>query len=102
MKELLGVLIGGALGAGIRYLLTEQSQRWFGDHFPYGTLIVNVTGCLILGGLFGWGMDHISPPVQKLLITGFLGSLTTLAIAFGNFPVKNALALPSCWKPELV
>ena len=34
MKELLGVLIGGAVGAGIRYLLTEQSQRWFGDHFP--------------------------------------------------------------------
>ena len=49
----LATVVGGALGAGIRYLLTEQSQRWFGDHFPYGTLIVNVTGCLVLGGLFG-------------------------------------------------
>lgn len=82
MKELIGVLIGGALGAGVRYLLSEQSQRWFGDQFPYGTLIVNVSGCLILGGLFGWGMDHMSPTVQKLLITGFLGSLTTFS-AFG-------------------
>ena len=79
MKELIGVLIGGALGAGVRYLLSEQSQRWFGDHFPYGTLIVNVSGCLILGGLFGWGMDHMSPTVQKLIITGFLGSLTTFS-----------------------
>ena len=79
MKELIGVLIGGALGAGVRYLLSEQSQRWFGNYFPYGTLIVNVSGCLILGGLFGWGMDHMSPTVQKLLITGFLGSLTTFS-----------------------
>ena len=79
MKELLCVLVGGALGAAIRYLVTEQTVRWFGDHFPYGTLLVNVTGCLILGGLFGWGMDHMSPGIQKLVITGLLGSLTTFS-----------------------
>ena len=79
MKEFLCVLVGGALGAAMRYLVTEQSVRWFGDGFPYGTLLVNLTGCLVLGGLFGWGMDHISPMTQKLLITGLLGSLTTFS-----------------------
>ena len=91
MKELICVLLGGALGAGVRYLVSEQSKSLFGESFPYGTLIVNISGCLILGGLFGWKMEAMSPAVQKLVITGFLGSLTTFS-TFGleTFePMKN-------------
>ena len=85
MIKLICVLIGGALGAGIRYLVSEQSRSWFGvGSFPYGTLIVNVAGCLILGGLYGYGKEFnfMTPEVRLLVISGFLGSLTTFS-AFG-------------------
>ena len=47
------VLIGGAVGAPLRYVMDLAVQRWHGGRFPWGTLVVNVCGSLLLGVLLG-------------------------------------------------
>jgi CrcB protein len=79
MKTLLIVALGGSLGAVARYLLSQGSKSWWGDSFPYGTLLVNVVGCLAIGILAGLGMSQLSPNMQKLVVVGILGSLTTFS-----------------------
>jgi CrcB protein len=51
----------------------------FGDGFPYGTLLVNVVGCLVIGIFGGWGIPDFSDTTRLLLITGLLGALTTFS-----------------------
>ena len=72
--------LGGAAGANARYLLgREVSERW-PSAFPWGTLFVNVTGCLALGVLIGWLLARGDRPVARLfLATGFLGAYTTFS-----------------------
>ena len=79
VKTLLIVAAGGSLGAVARYLLSQGSKAWWGDSFPYGTLLVNVLGCLAIGILAGLGMSQLSPATQKLVVVGVLGSLTTFS-----------------------
>src|SRR5262245_52897801 len=76
MIALLCVLGGGAIGAVARYL----TDRALGSRaFPLGTLIVNVVGSLILGGLAGVAEAHPGLPVWVRALTGvgFCGALTT-------------------------
>ena len=77
MKLLLIVGIGGAAGSMLRYLL----QRWLNQvYFPYGTLSVNLIGCLIIGLLAGISTKHgISQHLVLLGMTGFCGGFTTLS-----------------------
>ena len=84
MLELLGVMLGGALGAGARLLLGLQIQAGTGTLFPYGTLAVNVLGCLGIG-LITESAGHTSLFPEGLrvpLVVGFLGAFTTYS-AFG-------------------
>ena len=79
------VSLGAVVGAVARYLLSEATERMFGHHlseggFPYGTLLVNVVGCLVIGILGGWGVPELSNSTTRLLlITGLLGALTTFS-----------------------
>ena len=74
------VSLGAVIGAVARYLLAEATVRMFGDGFPYGTLLVNVVGCLVIGILGGWGVPELSNSTTRLLlITGLLGALTTFS-----------------------
>ncbi|GAB2729739.1 fluoride efflux transporter CrcB [Nocardia thraciensis] len=68
------VFAGAMVGAPLRYLVDRAVQRRHDGVFPWGTFLVNVTGCLILGGLTG---AAVSTPVLALLGTGFCGALTT-------------------------
>jgi CrcB protein len=70
------VLLGGAVGAPVRYLTDLTVQRLHGTVFPWGTWTVNVMGCLILGVVAG-----ASPPGWLLTLagTGFCGALTTFS-----------------------
>lgn len=79
MLPLLAVALGGALGSVCRYLLAGAVQSWLGLAFPYGTLAVNVLGCLIIGFFLGTLEVHDAPgPMARyLLVTGFLGGFTT-------------------------
>ncbi|AWS41966.1 fluoride efflux transporter CrcB [Streptosporangium sp. 'caverna'] len=72
------VLIGGAVGAPLRYLTDRAVQARHDTVFPWGTFAVNVVGSLILGALTGAALSGAAGPgVQLLLGTGFCGALTT-------------------------
>ena len=73
------VLLGGAIGAPVRYVtdLFVQSRR--DSRFPVGTLLVNVIGSLVLGATAGMVSGTTSPWVFALVGTGFCGALTTFS-----------------------
>ncbi|WP_406480885.1 fluoride efflux transporter CrcB [Streptomyces sp. NBC_01615] len=72
------VIIGAAVGAPLRYLTDRAVQLRHDTVFPWGTLVVNVTGCLILGLLTGAASTgHASGHLQLLIGTGLCGALTT-------------------------
>ncbi|QAY77341.1 CrcB family protein [Sphingosinicella sp. BN140058] len=82
MPNLLLVMLGGAAGAGLRYGAGQAALRAFGAGFPWGTLIVNMTGSLAIGVLAavlledGVGGDRAA---WLLLVVGGLGGFTTFS-----------------------
>ena len=84
MRELLIVGAAGALGSASRYAVTGLVNRLAASAFPWGTLCVNVLGCLLFGVLMQMALagDLISRDVRLALTTGFLGGFTTFS-AFG-------------------
>lgn len=76
---------GGFLGALARFGLSGLAHKLAGTGFPYGTLAVNVTGCLVIGFVLVFAIEHgkMSDHARLLIVTGFLGSLTTFS-AFGH------------------
>lgn len=79
MREALFIAGMGAAGALARYWLSGQAYRWFGVGLPYGTLVVNVLGSLLLGFLMHVGLttDLVPRALRTALATGFLGAFTT-------------------------
>lgn len=73
---LLLVMLGGALGAPLRYLVDRAVRARLDSPFPAGTLLVNVAGSLLLGGLSG-AATALPPEVGTLVGTGFCGALST-------------------------
>jgi CrcB protein len=68
---------GSALGGLARHLVTVLSQR-FSEHFPWGTFLVNATGCLIIGFVAA-AIPVANHSVRLFLMTGFLGGFTTFS-----------------------
>ncbi|HET8634358.1 MAG TPA: fluoride efflux transporter CrcB [Gemmatimonadales bacterium] len=81
MKLIWYVAAGGALGSVARFLFSGVIQRGAPVGFPAGTLIVNITGSLLLGLLMSYllGGGVGSPSVRALLTTGFCGGYTTFS-----------------------
>lgn len=79
MKYVLIVFTGGGIGAVTRYFLSSSVQKMLPPDFPYGTLIVNILGCLVIGLLMTVFEDRfiVQPALRLLLTVGFLGGLTT-------------------------
>ena len=77
------VLVGGAVGASLRYLMDLFVQSRHETGFPWGTFSVNVLGCLV-GGVAAGAVNATGGPewVMTLVVTGFCGALTTFS-AFG-------------------
>ena len=75
------VFLGGGLGASARHLAGQASLRLLGPGFPYGTLLVNVAGSLLMGLLIGWLVRRGGAPneLRLFLATGFLGGFTTFS-----------------------
>jgi len=81
MKILL-VMLGGSLGALSRYGFSLLAIKLFGTKFPWGTLIVNLSGCFLIGLAFAWGergLGIMNPSLRLFFITGYLGALTTFS-----------------------
>ena len=81
MFNLLSVGIGGFLGAIARYGLSGLVRRYCDGEFPYGTLVVNVLGCLVIGVLMSLVEDQklFGPDMRSFLMIGLLGSFTTFS-----------------------
>lgn len=76
----LAIALAGALGATLRFVVDGFVQDRLGPVFPWGTLVVNVSGSLLLGFLTGLALFHGFPGVPKaILATGFLGAYTTFS-----------------------
>ena len=77
--KLMTVALGGALGASLRYIIAAVTHEIFGHNFPYGTLMVNILGSLVIGYFLVLIPDQESgiPLLRLLLITGVLGGFTT-------------------------
>ena len=86
MKDILLVIAGGGIGSACRYLMSVFANRRFGDSFAWGTMTVNLLGCLLIGFLVGLVDRSILPKAYRLLlITGFLGGFTT----FSSFSIES-------------
>jgi CrcB protein len=80
MNGLLLVMVGGAVGAGLRYGVTWWAAGAFAGGFPWGTLLVNLTGGLLMGLLVGAvARDGAGIPVHLLAGVGILGGFTTFS-----------------------
>ncbi|MBD2500103.1 fluoride efflux transporter CrcB [Anabaena azotica] len=81
LLPVIAIAIGAVPGALSRYYLTELCKTAMGTNFPYGTLIINFTGCLLMGFFFTLfqGIKGFPPEIDLLVRTGFLGSYTTFS-----------------------
>lgn len=81
MYPLLAIAAGGAIGSVLRYLTAIQINRLLGTAFPYGVLVVNVTGCLLVGFLGTLLIERfdVSPLWRLTILVGFLGGYTTMS-----------------------
>jgi fluoride exporter len=81
MRLIWWVALGGAVGSVARYVVGVAVQGRSGLDFPIGTLLVNLTGCLLLGFLIRYtlGTPAVTPEVRALLTTGLCGGYTTFS-----------------------
>jgi fluoride exporter len=81
MRLIWYVALGGAIGSAFRYLIGVAVQGRSGLDFPMGTLIVNLSGCLLLGFLVRYALatPAISPELRGFLTTGLCGGYTTFS-----------------------
>lgn len=85
MRLILLVGAGSFAGGICRYLLSTFIQSKAHESFPYGTLIVNLIGCLVIGSLLGFSERWpLSTEARLLLITGILGGFTTFSAFSGE------------------
>lgn len=75
------IAVGSALGGMSRYLLGGLVQRAAAGTFPFGTLVVNVTGSFLLGVILRYGVDTttLTPELRAFLTVGFCGGYTTFS-----------------------
>jgi CrcB protein len=103
--------VTGAVGTLARYWVGGVVQRLCGESFPWGTLVINVTGCLLFGivWMLAESRQLIGPQTRVVALTGFMGAYTTFSTfafettqmlvdsewfrALGNLALQNILGL---------
>lgn len=109
------IAAGGAIGALLRFWMSQGVYALLGRGFPYGTLSVNVLGSLIMGILYVFLYErmNMSPEWRAALVIGLLGAFTTFSTfsietlnlieasehlkAFINILLSISLCLVACW-----
>jgi len=95
MVNYLLIFLGSGLGGLFRYCISTNTYLLVGRQFPYGTLLVNASGCFIMGLLFVIVVERISgfgPELRALLLVGFLGGYTT----FSAFSIETVNLFENC------
>jgi len=87
LVQLAAIAAGGALGSVLRFTLSQGVHVLAGRGFPYGTLTVNILGCLLMGALFTLFVDRWSASMvwRAALLIGVLGGFTT----FSSFSIET-------------
>jgi CrcB protein len=87
VKPILVIFLGGGIGSVCRYLAGLSITRHFPGAYPFpaGTFVVNITGCFLIGLLYGIGLRHswFTVDWRLFLITGICGGYTTFS-TFSN------------------
>jgi len=88
----LWIALGAVVGAISRYFLSGYMARHFSTVFPYGTLLINITGSLVLGFFLVYSTERVllDPRWRLLVAVGFCGSYTTFSsYAFESFALME-------------
>jgi CrcB protein len=88
----LWIALGAVVGASARYFVSTYIARHFSAVFPYGTLLINITGSLILGFFLIYSTERVllDPRWRLLVAIGFCGSYTTFSsYAFESFALME-------------
>ena len=111
------ILIGlaGLSGTLLRYWLSGLIARQYGETFPWGTIAVNLIGCLLTGAIFNLTEERflVNPTVRTVILIGLMGGFTTFSsyglqtftlvrdgefgLATLNIGVSNTLGLLMVW-----
>jgi CrcB protein len=110
-NDFLTISLGAIAGANARYWLSRFAVREWGAAFPYGTLLINVLGSLVVGFFVIWTTERalVDPRWRLLVVVGFCGAFTTFSsyafesmslferghwlLAFANILGNNLLCL---------
>ncbi len=81
ISDFLTISLGAIAGANARYFLSRYAARALGPVFPYGTLIINVLGSLLVGFFLIWTSERVlvDPRWRLLAVVGFCGAFTTFS-----------------------
>lgn len=79
--NVIAISLGAVPGALSRYYVTGWCTKAFGKAFPYGTFIINITGCFCMGFFMTLisGIANFPTEVRLMVATGFLGAYTTFS-----------------------
>ncbi|MBE6072722.1 MAG: fluoride efflux transporter CrcB [Clostridium butyricum] len=93
MQRIIYVGIGGLIGSCLRYVISTYAPRVFGEQLPYGTLIVNIMGGILIGFIAQLSLttELISHDLKLFLTTGIMGGLTT----FSTFSLETVALFSS-------
>lgn len=91
VETILVIGLGGFIGANMRYLMAGLAVQWFGKAFPWGTLIINVSGSCFLAAFTAWAVGRLplDSPIRLLIAVGFCGAYTT----FSTYAVESIALL---------
>lgn len=88
MSEIILVFLGAGIGGVLRFILGSLVYSYTGRSFPYGTLVINLTGSFIMGFLYvliSQKLEDFAPQLTALLLVGVLGGYTT----FSSFSIET-------------
>jgi CrcB protein len=115
MQKILLIALGGGAGAALRHVVGNVVLRFAGASFPYSALMVNVSGCLLFGGLAAMfaSPQALREELRGVLLIGLLGGYTTYSTyawqtvmlaeegawgkAFANVLVTTVLGFGAIW-----
>ena len=100
LDRILLVAVGGAIGSVLRYATTLLAIHWFGDQFPYGTMIVNLVGAFVIGFVNQVAVETLLIPeeIRIFITTGMMGGLTTYStFSYETVRLMETGAWTSAW-----